>query len=527
MAKDSTTSALASVTTPWVSFVMPSIADLIFIGVVAVLLFTPVANRLLGDAGTGWHIRTGEQILATRSVPHIDTFSSTMTGKSWFAWEWLFDVVVGELHATMGLNGVVWFTALVIASVFAWTFRLLIARGVDVLTVLVLTMLALYASMIHFLARPHVVSWLLALAWFWILDSTERAELPANRVWILPLLMLIWVNVHGGFLLGFVLLALFWVGAVWEWFATKENRIEESLARIAAAKRTRKLLCVGLVSAAASFVNPYGWKLHAHIYSYLSNSFLMDHVDEFKSPNFHGVAQKCFAVLLLIAVAAVAARGRRLKMSEVLTVLFAVYAGLYATRNIPVSSILLVMIVAPLLRARNSREVSPDGAFFHRMTRIEARSRGHLWCVAFAVLTLCVCANGGRIGAKQLMHASFEPSRMPVEAVTFLEQHSMNGPVFAPDSWGGYLIYRLYPREKVVLDDRHDLYGEPFLKSYVTTLHGESGWRQFLDQHEIGCIILPKDAALTSLLLETGDWKPIYTDPFAIVFARDSHQLRP
>ena len=504
---------------------MPSIADLIFIGVAAVLLFTPVSDRLLGDAGTGWHSRTGEQILTTHSVPHTDPFSSTMSGKPWFAWEWLFDVVIGELHARMGLNGVVWFTTLVIAAVFAWMFRLLIARGVDVLTVLVLTLLALYASMIHFLARPHVVSWLLALAFFWILDSNERGDLRSNRLWLLPLLMVVWVNVHGGFLLGFVLLAIFWVGAVWDWFSTKEDRIEESLGRIAAAKRVRQLFCVGLVSAAASFVNPYGWRLHAHIYSYLTNSFLMDHVDEFKSPNFHGVAQKCFAVLLLIAVATMTARGRRLRMSEALAVLFAIYAGLYATRNIPVSSILLVLIVAPLLRARDSGEVSLDDGFFHRMTRMEARSRGHIWCVAFAVLTLFVCGNGGRTGSKQLMHATFEPTRMPVEAVNFVEQHAVKGPVFAPDSWGGYLIYRLHPREKVVLDDRHDLYGESFLKSYLTTLHGESGWRQFLEEHEIGCIVLPKDAALTSLLLATGDWKPIYKDPVAIVFVPDSHRL--
>ena len=83
--------------------------------------------------------------------------------------------------------------------------------------------------------------------------------------------------------------------------------------------------------------------------SYLSNRFLMDHIDEFQSPNFHGIAQKCFLVLLLITLAALAIRGRDLRMSEGLTVLFAVYAGLYASRNIPVSAVLLVMVVGPLL----------------------------------------------------------------------------------------------------------------------------------------------------------------------------------
>ena len=137
--------------------------------------------------------------------------------------------------------------------------------------------------------------------------------------------MLVWVNVHGGFLIGFVLLAIFFVGAAWIWFTTQENRIEQSLQKIAAGNRARNLLWVGLASVAASLVNPYGWKLYRHIYSYLTNRFLMDHIDEFQSPNFHGVAQKCFLLLLLITLAVLARRGRELPMSAVLTSLFAVY----------------------------------------------------------------------------------------------------------------------------------------------------------------------------------------------------------
>ncbi len=98
-----------------------------------------------------------------------------MTGQPWFAWEWLYDVIVGWLESAAGLNGVVLFTALVIAVVFAWTFRLLLRRGTNVLVALVLVLLAASASMIHFLARPHVVSWLFTVAWFWILESSEKS----------------------------------------------------------------------------------------------------------------------------------------------------------------------------------------------------------------------------------------------------------------------------------------------------------------------------------------------------------------
>jgi len=505
-------------TPAWVLVAMPSAADLIFVALLSLLVFTPLSVRLLGDAGIGWHIRTGQQILATHAIPRVDSFSSSMGGKPWFAWEWLYDVVVGQLEATLGLNGVVWFTAVVIAAVFAWMFRLLIRRGTNVLVAIALVLLAVSASTIHFLARPHVMSWLFTLAWFWILDSAEREGHDgrgqgAVRLWVLPLLMMLWVNVHGGFLVGFVLLGMFWLGAVWNWLRAKEDRIEDLLSRISAGKRAWNLLWVGLLSAVASLVNPYGWKLHAHVYSYLSNRFLMDHIDEFQSPNFHGVAQRCFLALLLIAVAVLAARGRELRMSHALTVLFAMYAGLYASRNIPVASVLLVMVVGPLLSALgNSR------GFFQRMASVESSLKGHVWPILAIAVTFWIAANDGRVGPNLLMDAHFGAKRMPVEAVNYLEKNEVKGPVLSPDYWGGYLIYRLFPKERVVVDDRHDLYGEEFFKSYLKMVHVEPGWQDFVREHRSPCVLLPRESALANAMVENGGWKTIYADDVAIAF---------
>lgn len=507
----------------WLNLAMPSAADLIFVGVLGVLVFTPLSVKLLGDAGIGWHIRAGQQILATHSIPRADSFSSTMVGKPWFAWEWLYDLVAGELESWLGLNGVVWFTAVMIAAVLAGTFRLLVARGTNILVVLLLVLLAMSASMIHFLARPHVVSWLFTLAWFWILQSSEgepereprygRRARGRRRLWALPLLMLVWVNVHGGFLVGFVLLGIFWLAAVWRWFAANESRIEESLEKIGAGKRAATLLWVSLLSFAASLVNPYGWKLYEHVYGYLSNRFLMSHIDEFQSPNFHGVAQKCFLALLLITVAALWRRGRELRVSDGLAVLFAVYAGLFASRNIPVSSILLVMAVGPLVCVPGFIR-----GFAERMQAVEVGLRGHIWPLVAVVATLLIAANGGRVGTTQWIDAHFDSGRMPVEAVNFAAQHEIAGPALSPDFWGGYLIYRLYPGTRVVVDDRHDLYGEAFFREYLKMVRGEAGWNDFLREHPAGYLVLPRDAAVTSLLRLTPEWKAIYQDDVAVVF---------
>jgi hypothetical protein len=140
----------------WMRWVVPSVGDLIFVALAGLLVFTALSVRLLGDAGIGWHIRTGQMILATHAIPRVDPFSSVssaLPGQPWFAWEWLYDVVVGRLESAAGLNGVVLFTALVIATVFAWTFRLLLRLGTNVLVAVLLVLLAASAAMIHFLAR--------------------------------------------------------------------------------------------------------------------------------------------------------------------------------------------------------------------------------------------------------------------------------------------------------------------------------------------------------------------------------------
>jgi hypothetical protein len=355
---------------------------------------------------------------------------------------------------------------------------------------------------------------LLLLIWLWTLDSRElEVERSDRRLWLLPALMLIWVNVHGGFLLGFVLLGIFWLGSVWTWLRLKESRIEESLQKIAAGKRMRQLTLVGLTSAVASLVNPYGWYLHAHIYSYLSNRFFMDHIDEFQSPNFHGIAQRCFLGLLLITVAAVACRGNRLRLSQILLMTFAVYAALYSSRNIPISSILLAAIVGSLISLPATK------AFVKRMGVMDSTRRGHLWPVIATVATLMIALNGGRVGSTALMDAHFDTRRMPVDAVSFVAQSGAHGPVLSPDYWGGYLIYRLYPRNDVVIDDRHDFYGEPFLRSYLTMIHVEPGWEDFFKWRS-SCLVLPRSAALSAVLSKMPEWKAVYSDEVAIVFVR-------
>ncbi len=497
-----------------------------------------LAKGLLGDAGIGWHIRTGELISRTHEVPRVDPFSSIMQGKAWFAWEWLYDSLVGTLHASAGLNGVVLLTGFVIALTFALVFRRMMARGAQLPVAIVMLLLALAASTIHFLARPHVVSWLLAVIWF---DVLERFEAEGNwrRLAWLPATMLAWVNLHGGFLVGFALLGIYFVGSVVPGWSAR-NVAEQMAART----RAKAIAVTGVVCALFTLANPYGYQLHVHIYRYLSDRFLMDHIDEFLAPNFHGMPQKCFAVLVLLAVVAMAGARKKITISQLLVVLFAIYAGMYASRNLPISSILLALIAAPQLSVilkemAGSREVS-DGVrraiarfdlFSARMASFDSAMAGRLW-PAIAIAVLCwACAYHGMLGSSRLMEAGFDDRKFPVKAADYLAAGYANhgdvpvrpgaeNAIFCPDRWGGYLIYRLYPGQLVAVDDRHDLYGTEFLKRYLKIVHGEPGWQDALADTRAGWALVPAESVLAGLLTSDAKWSVAYRDDVAVLFRR-------
>ena len=531
---DKSPSRLQHVAAPpaWLRFLLPSVTDLIFMILLVAMTGGILAPRLLGDASIGWHIRNGELMLKSHSIARVDPFSVTMNGQPWYAWEWLYDVKIASIHHWWGLNGVVFFTAAIIAATFALTLRLCLRRGADLPATVVLLALSLGASMIHLFARPHVLSWLFTVIWFELLDSSEGVERSSRsrRLWWLPVLMLFWVNLHGGFVMGFVLLGLYLASNAIQYFRSRQPEMRWNIAR-----RLRTLGLVTAASLAASLVNPYGYRLHLHVYQYLSSRWLMNHIDEFLSPNFHGVAQQCFVLILLVTIVTLAV-GKKPPLVQVFVVLFAAYSGLYASRNLPVSSFLLTLVIAPLLTQAvsegptNAALSSKLRAFFLRWEAFGSRTRstelnigGHTWPVVVMALGLFACAHGGKLGSYVWMNAQFSAKNFPVQASQVIAERGIRGPIFSLDSWGGYLIYRLYPETRVFVDDRHDFYGEEFLKNYLKAVRVTPDWDSFLNDKQVNWVLVPAGSSLDNMLELTSRWNVVYRDGTAVLLERKSH----
>ncbi len=507
-------------------WLVPSFADLIFVLLMYILAFSPTGLRLFNDGDTGWHIRTGEQILRTWTVPRVDSFSYTMAGRPWYAWEWLYDALLAAIHSKTGLVGVRVLTAVVIALTFALLYKLLARRTGNALMAALLTVLAAAAAQVHMLARPHIVSWLFTVLFTTVLYGFQEGR-RRQLLW-LPLLTLLWANSHGAFVLGPALVAMFSAAEAWQMASARSDE-----ARRRRRRNLHWLLAVGAGCVAATLITPYGYKLHLHVAEYLRNSYIMNHNAEFQSPDFHLLADRFFEVLLLLTLGTVAIAKRKLSAVDVLLVLTGTHLALYSVRNVPIGAILLPAAVGPAMAAlvedNGERKNIPDvvrqaarrlRATSERMTVVQQQLRGHVAAVAVLTIACAAAWNGGRIAGQQTITAGFSEKRFPVKATEKLATLDVHQGVFAPDMWGGYLIYKLYPSFRVFGDDRHDFYGERFLREFVDTANAKPGWEQTLARNRLDWVLMPPGAALSAVLRQDPAWQVVHADATAVLFER-------
>jgi hypothetical protein len=502
---------------------LPSMTDFAVLAALLFLFgFLSGAPVLLGDGDTGWHIRTGEWILANGRVPGADLFSFTRPGAPWFAWEWLWDVISGWLHQRWGMAAVFLGSILIICLTAAALFRLILRKCGNVFLAALATMLALAATSLHWLARPHLVTPLLVVVFVSIL---ERARDGRTRLLILlPFLTVLWTNLHGGFGAGLVVIAAYAAGEALG--ALVEPGPAE---RRAALVRGRPFLYTLAGCLLATLVNPYGYRLHAHIWGYLFNPALTRNIEEFTSLSFHHPGAILFEILILLG--AVAAFRSLLRKQFVYVLLFAgwCHLALRSARHIPIFAVVTAPIaaqaLAELLEALKRAPVSEwirravtafenEAADFGETDRIW---RLHLTsALAFLVVAALLFAPS----PPKKFQSEFDSKKFPSRAVEVLRNAGPAARVFSTDSWGGYLIYRLYPSMRVFIDGRSDFYGPEFCESYIDLMGVKYDWQQRLDRYRVDTVLLPVREPLAGVIKESRDWRTVYDDGMAIVFRR-------
>jgi hypothetical protein len=478
----------------------PSLLDVFFAALLLAAFAHPLGlQSLLADGDTGWHIRTGELVLGTGHAPVADPFSFSRPHEAWFAWEWLSDVVFASIWTWRGLAGVAALTGALLALAATALLARLLRSGCGLWIGLGAAMAAVSASSIHYLARPHAFSILFYTLALWLL-SEDRAR-PGPLVWLLVPLTALWVNLHAGFV---------------AWLATLGL-----LVALCAAQRdwrqVRRYGALGVLCALGSLLNPYGWQLHLHVARYLNSPWILDHVEEFQSPHIRSEGMIVFALLLLTAVALVPQAGR----FEGLLVLVWGFLALRSARHVPFFAICAAPVLASGAAAYWARLASragrraPRRIFWELAQEFGQRPRASVWLPLAAAVVVMAAPGVG-----------FPDSLFPVRAVernlAQLAPAAAMPRVLTSDQWADYLIFRLYPRQRVFFDGRSDFFGPAIGSDYRKLLSGETPWRQLLDRYRFELALLPHDWALSTALESEPGWRKVYQDSVAVLYARDA-----
>jgi type IV secretory pathway VirB2 component (pilin) len=438
----------------------------------------------------------------------VDLYSFSKPNAPWYAWEWLTDVLDGSLHRVAGLKGIVLLAAVLIGLFALSLVRRMVSRDTHLFVALVVALLSVGGSSIHFLARPHLMTLLLLSISIWVIEE-DRKHASSTIWWLVPLTA-VWTNLHGGFLSVIVVLGLATVGSAIEaWFGSNGT--------IRDAVRYGKLT---LACAAASLVNPYGWNLHKHVVEYLRSDWIRSVIQEFQSPVFRSENMLQFEALMLIGLIVAGAQFRRWKVVEGLWIVFWAHMALGSVRHAPI----FVTVTAPIIASQLSdwwntwtahvkKSSLPGILNLMAADAIKGFRRTSAWpALAVAVLIL--------LGPPMKWPHDFPEFVFPVKIVRAHSDLILKSRVLTTDQWADYLIY-VNPAQKVFIDGRSDFYGPEVGNDYLRLTAGGWDWRPLLDKYRFNLALLPVESPLAQILKLAPDWRVIQDDGRRILLVRN------
>lgn len=458
----------------------------VFIFAYALLLFG--GDRLLLDPDTQWQITVGQWILDHRAVPETDIYSFTMHGERWISTQWLAQILYATIYGLLGWSGPVVLAAAASAVAFALLTRFL-SRHLSDSANIVFVSVALALTAPHVLARPHVLALPVMVAWVGgLIAAADRHRAPS--FWLLPL-MVLWTNLHGGFVFGLVMIAPVALDAVVNGQADARKQLLLRWAAFAGG------------ALVASCCTPYGWDALLASQKILALGSALPLITEWRSADFSTL--RPFEICLLGGFGLALFRGIKLPPLRILLLLGLIHMALAQGRAAEILALLAPLVLAaPLSRQIGSADVSglqPPPA-----------ARGVLLAGVAVLLVV------GTVAFASVHRFAPNKATSPVAAVAALKKLNLTR-VFNDYDFGGYLIASgVAP----FIDGRTEFYGEKFFVDHnaASGLMEPDNLFRLLEQYKIEATFMRTQSAATKLLDHLDGWQKVYTDDVATIHVR-------
>ena len=501
--------------------------DLIVFGFIFVLISITLPFH---DPDFYWHIITGEYIYSTRTLPTVDIFSFTMAGQPWVLHEWLSQLILYWVSSTFGLPGLRVLTGLMFVPAFYLVNRLSYTLNTNLFRTTMLTGVFMILSFPSCSPRPQLFTFLFLAIFVYVLFRMKYLD-DRSKLIILPLIMVIWANAHGGYLIGLVLMGIIWATELAQAFFNKS--------RGEALPGHFKALSITLVvTVLASLLTPYTYELWLYPFQVMGLDAAKVFITEWQSPDFHDLLYQAYLAAIMAYGAVLVYSSRKPDLTEAALSGSFIFLGFLATRNIPLTVLVIVPLFALFARhiafASSGQHLAPevstsinqDSMFFDRSSPSKSDPvKNQSGIAGWVFISLCVIAailiyrNEEQQDPAEKLNET-----LPVAAVEFIKENNITGRMFNNYNYGGFLIHEFYPDQKVFIDGRADMYGDELMWEYMNIYNGGENWKELFDKHSIDYALVGKQAPISQLLQLSGEFVSVHEDSGHILLVRKTQK---
>lgn len=357
---------------------------------------------------------------------------------------------------------------------------------------------------------------------FLFLLALKEAQ-PRWLVALIPI-MLFWVNVHGSFVLGLLLMGCHVMADLWRWVTRKKGK------RPLVSREVLWQWACYMAAGLATLANPYFVGVYSSFVTVSSDPIIRSAITEWQPTSLRTAPGLLFGISLVTMAVSLYVSKRRLGGAETLIVLVFAYLGFTALRNVLWWGLASAPVLATNMAAWADRwKLQRSGEYEHGGSTDRGLVKAGLPALNWAIMALLI---GGALLFTPLWR-TYNPlvppasrtalhSDTPVEIGEFLAELSVPEPVFNHMEWGGYLGWRLYPRYRMFVDGRIEARQLRVWQDYLAISDGQSDPLRSLDEYGVRTLILSKwfQSGLITQVETSGDWSKVYEDNKGVIYTR-------
>jgi hypothetical protein len=457
------------------------------------------------DPDFWWHLRIGRWMVESGKLPSHDLFTFTVPGSVWTDHEYLTEVLMWLIYSATGAVGFAIVFGLITWAGF-WLIYRQVRRQPFVIVGLGLAIGALAGWPIWGPRAQMITFALSCLELYWLQGYLSGRSRALN---FFPLVMAVWANLHGGWVVGFVWLGVALVSELIAWAWDRSNPAHKA--------HVRFLAIVTGASLVAVLATPHGFSLYLYPFQTQGSVAQQKLIVEWFSPDFHQIYLRPFEAMVFIVIAGFALR--RPRLYDFMLTMAGLGLALQSVRHVA----LFVAAATPVMIATYSdywKELAAG-----RGWKLSLPARPLFAGITAAVLVVVFVVALVKIDSdiNPTAQQKLDAGSYPIGAADWLAAHPDVGTrMYNQYGWGGYLAYRFYPdpNRRVFIFGEAELMGDPLLNQYNSVQNLRPDWKAILDQYQVDYVIFNTGEALSNVLATQPEWKLVYQDKVAVIYVR-------